>query len=208
MPVGPGPAAEEPGETPPPRLRRVARDLLGYLRWRWHLLLPVFGTGIIVGALFAAWFIGRGDVALSPAGLPDLNPDITITISEGLLSALIRQSVALGESPVPLENVRVDTRDGLIVILGDVVVLGRNVGSSIELEPGVANGRVRVRLRRARLGPLPIPAGIERLAEGPINARIEAALGGLPATVTSVQSTDRGLTITARVRTNELNLSR
>jgi hypothetical protein len=59
-------------------------------------------------------------------------------------------------------------------------------------------------VRRTQLGPLPVPANLDRLAEGPLNRQLAAALGDLPASVTSVQVHANGITITADVRIDEI----
>ncbi|MCL6431296.1 MAG: hypothetical protein K6V36_10650, partial [Anaerolineae bacterium] len=83
-------------------------------------------------------------------------------------------------------------------------VLGRGIGGFVEMEPVVMDGMLRMRVRRSQLGPLPVPGNIERLAEGPINARLAAITGALPATIMQAQADRNGLTVTARVRTAEL----
>jgi hypothetical protein len=49
-----------------------------------------------------------------------------------------------------------------------------------------------------------VPGNLERLAEEPINRRLAAALGDLPATITQAHADRQGLTVTARVRTADL----
>jgi len=142
-----------------------------------------------------------GNAAPSPE---DPNPDVRVTLSPGLLTALIRQSIERGDSPVPLENVRVETGNNRVTVRGDVAVLGRYVGGSVEMEPVVEDNQLRMRVRRSQLGPLPVPGNLERLAEDPINRRLAVIIGDLPATITQAHADRQGLTVTARVRTADL----
>ena len=170
--------------------------------------LLLFLLGIVVGALgvlvVQQLVVDRLQEATVTFGSADLHPDITVTLSEGLLTALVRQSIARGESPVPLENVQVTTGNGRVIVRGDVVVVGRRVGGVMEMEPQIEENHLVMRLRHARLGPVPVPPNVERLAEGPINARLAATIGDLPATLTSARATDDGLTVTARVNVQDL----
>lgn len=171
---------------------------------RW---LPPLALGALLGLLGLLVYqaaTGRDSAEVGGPGVIDASPDVSVTLSEGLLTALIRRSVEQGESPVKLEHVRVETRPGRIVVYGDVSVLGRGVGGRIDLVPSVAGGRLRMRVLQAKLGPLPAPANLERLVEGPVNARLAAAVGDLPAEVTSARVDTGGLTVTARVRVDAL----
>lgn len=162
--------------------------------------------GALIGGLALAAVValrGGSDARVTYPPL-DQMPDLTITVSPGLLAALIDRSVRQGESPVPLENARVETAAGMLTIRGDIPVLGRGVGVSVELEPEIRDGEVKMVIRRARLGAVPIPSNLADLAERPINDRIAAATGGLPATITAVRVAADGVTVTARVRVAEL----
>jgi hypothetical protein len=143
---------------------------------------------------------GVSDESILPASVVDTSPDVTVSLSAGLLSALLNQSIDQGQSPVPLENVRVSTDSGRLVVRGALDLPFRKVGGRIELEPYVNGGVLKMHMREAKLGPLGAPRGLERLAEGPINDRISAAVGGLPAEITSVRTDEQGITVTARVR--------
>ena len=126
-------------------------------------------------------------------------------MSPGLLTALIQQSIAQGNAPVPLRNVRVEATDGRLTILGDILVLDHNVGGSVVLAPGFANGAVAMRVLSGKFGPFPIPRTIAQLADRPINQRVAAATSGLPATVTGVSVSSAGLVVTARVHPEQLS---
>ena len=190
---------------PHPLTRRERKRLRG-IRWRRWLAALLVGVLIgVTGTLAVQWAIqDEQEVVAVTAVTVDQSPDMSVQLSGGLLTALIREEIEQGESPVPLEDVRVVTTEGKLVVRGDVVALRRAVGGFVEMEPVVEDGRLRLRVRRAKLGPLPVPNNIECLAERPINARLAAATGGLPAAVTSARVTDDGLLVTARVRVGEL----
>jgi hypothetical protein len=177
----------------------------GRLRLRTTLLPFALGVaaGMVIMLLFRATGGDEPRRAAAPAPL-DQRPDVWVRFSDGLLTALIRQSIEQGESPVPLEQVTVETGEGRLVVRGVVVVLGRRVGGRIEMEPTVVDGSLQMDVREAKLGPLPVPDNVGRLAEKPINDRLATVTGGLPATVTSAHVTADGLVVTARVHVEEL----
>jgi len=127
------------------------------------------------------------------------------TISSTLIGALIQQELQRSDfSSLPLRDIRAGQGDGRLVLRGSVRVLGQEVGASVELEPQVRDGALRTRVARARLGPLPVPSNLSRLAEAPLNRELTAALANLPATLTSARVTDAGLIVTADVRIEDL----
>jgi hypothetical protein len=196
------------------RTRRTALVSAALTGWRiaargLHLraaLLP-FALGVAAGILAMLLVRAIDGDEPSRAAVPapiDQRPDVSVGFSDGLLTALIRQSIEQGESPVPLERVTVETDGSRLVVRGEVVVLGRRVGGRIEMEPTVVDGSLQMDVREAKLGPLPVPANVGRLAEKPINDRLATVTGGLPATVTSARVSDGGLVVTARVHVEEL----
>jgi hypothetical protein len=173
----------------------------------WVLPLVLL-LGLLIGALGLAAAqsliqerLGSAEV---PTGTPDPNPDLTLTLSPGLLTVLVRQSVERGEAPLPIQNVQVQTQPGRVFLLGRFDLLGRQVDGSIEMTPVLEHGQVRMKVIQARLESVPVPGNIERLVEAPINQRIEAATAGYPATLTGVRADHDGVTVTARVRPEDL----
>lgn len=197
-PPPPPPADQRP--PPPPRTR-----------WRqftaWAFPAGLVAAGMVAGVLLLAAFQILLEDRLGDVNVPgdprDPAPDLIMTLSPGLLTASIRQSVAKGNSPVPLQNVRVVTKKDRVIVLGDVAVLGRGVPSTIEMRPVVEEGMVRMKVVSAKLGPLPVPGNVERIAEDPINSRVRAVVEDYPATVTSVSAGPEGVTVTARVRLSD-----
>ncbi len=170
------------------------------------LLLLLFG--FLAGALAMAAAqsliqarLGSSDV---PSATPDPNSDLTLTLSPGLLTALVRQSVERGEAPLPVQDVRVQTAPERVILLGRFEVLGRQVDGAIEMAPFLDGGKVHMKVVQAGLGSVPIPGSIERLMETPISQRIEAATAGYPATLTGVRADTVGVTVMARVRPEDL----
>jgi hypothetical protein len=179
--------------------------------WFWwpaarRVLLVAAGLPLGVLLLFVVQCqAGRTGERLPPPAAVDPHPDLSVTFSNELIAALIQQSVDSGAAPVRLSDVRVTSGGGALIVQGNLdLILGFDVGGRVDVEPLVEDGRLEMRLRQARLGPLPVPAGIERLAQGPINERLGAATAGLPVTVTGARVGDGGLTVTARVRVEEL----
>lgn len=186
----------------PPSARR--RRLRSLLRWAPALLIGlVLGIALTLGVqqLVSGDSDGLPEFTSPPS--PD-SPDLTVTLSYDLMSALIQRGIDTGETPIPLTNISSGNSNGRLLIRGNFTVLGQTVSGSVELEPYVENGGLRMFVRRTQLGRLPVPANLDRLAEGPLNRQLAAALGDLPATVTSVHVHDHGITITADVRIDEI----
>lgn len=177
-----------------------------FLRSRWAVWTLAGLVGACFGLLVFVVLQLRSYPPPDSRVPPDLTPDLTVVVSPGLLAALIQQSADSGQSHVPLENVRVETLDGVIRVRGNLTVIGQRVGGTADLIPQVRDGTVALVIRRARFGLVPVPGNLTELAQGPLNERITAATGGLPADVTSVQVDQRGVTITARIRLDELPL--
>jgi hypothetical protein len=195
-------AEEDPyGDEPPPEKNRRLRSLL---RWVPALLIGIaLGVGITLGVQH----LPSGDSGNLPefsSRPPPDSPDVTVTLSYDLMSALIQRGIDTGETSIPLTNISSGNSNGRLLIRGNFTVLGQTVSGSVELEPYVENGQLRMFVRRTQLGPLPVPANLDRLAEGPLNRQLAAALGDLPASVTSVQVHANGITITADVRIDEI----
>lgn len=176
---------------------------------RW---LPALLIGVVIGVLVT---IAIQQVLPDDSGsLPEFttlpppdSPDVTVTLSYDLISALIQRGIESGEIAVPLSNIRTGNSDGRLLIRGTFTILGQNVSGSVELEPFIENGALRTSVRRAQVGRLPVPSNLDRLAEGPLNRQLSAALGDLPATLTSVRVGERGITITADVRIDEIQFT-
>lgn len=185
--------------------RKVRRSRLTPL-----LLGAAFGAVIVLIAVFSMSRSPAASPTPAPAATeaailpPSGASDLTITLSDGLLTQLIQQSVQQGTSPVPLRNIQVTSGNGLLTIHGNVEVLGHNVPSDIEMQPAVQNGQLAVHVVGAKLGPLPVPQDIGRLAEGPIDKRVAAATSGLNATVTGATVTNSGLTVLAHASAAQL----
>jgi hypothetical protein len=191
-PLGPQPPAGGPGRL-----------------WRWGPLLLI-GALIGVGlTLSVQQLLSGGSEALPEFTTlpPPDSPDVTVTLSYDLLSALIQRGIDSGETPVPLTNIRTGNSGGRLLIRGTFTILGQSVSGSVELEPYIEDGTLRTRVRRAQVGRLPVPGNLDRLAEAPLNRQIASALGDLPATLTSVHVGERGITVTADVRIDEIEFA-
>jgi hypothetical protein len=171
--------------------------------------VPALLIGLVLG--IGLTLVVQQVTSSDSGGLPEFSsrpppdsPDVMVTLSYDLMSALIQRGIDTGETPVPLTNIRSGESNGRLLIRGNFTVLGQTVSGSVELEPYVDGGQLRMFVRRAQLGRLPVPSNLDRLAEGPLNRQLATVLGDLPATVTSVQVNERGITITADVRIDEI----
>jgi hypothetical protein len=197
---GPDGARAQPG---------ARRPMGGRVASAFFRSLPGAIVGVLLGTLVTlTWqLFVVGDEPqgpFSPAPQPR-EPDVVLTLSYRLIGALIQQELQSSDfSSLPLRDIRTGPGDGRLVIRGAVRVLGQDIGASVELEPRIEGGTLRTRVARARLGPLPVPSNLSRLAEEPLNRELTAALANLPATLTSVRVGDAGLIVTADVRIEEL----
>lgn len=197
-----------PPSSPPPALPPAPprRSLAAARRYGW---IGVLAGGIVIGVLLTLvlQLFGADEDALPliQPGVEDRSPDVTVVLSPGLLTALIRQSLAGADLPLTLENVRVETEAGKLIVLGNTSVLGRKVGGQIDMFPTITDGALDLEVTRARIAGLNLPNRFDQYIERPINERVTAALGGLPATLTGITADEDGITVTARVRVDELS---
>jgi hypothetical protein len=176
-------------------------------RWLPLLLLGVIIGVSALGGVQCALSSDLGDVGV-PQGPPDTTPDLLITVTNAFLAQQIQQSADKGATPIPLHNVRVTTRDvkfgdtteGHVFVFATTELLGRGIDGVIEMRPVLEEGLVRMKVVEAKFGPVPVPGNVERLVEAPINDRIQAAIAGYPATITSVRAVADGVMATARLR--------
>jgi hypothetical protein len=194
------------GSPPPPSARRLPPPLNRALLTLYRSL-PALIAGVLIGVfgtvLWQVFAADRGGDDFAPAPQPR-NPDIVVTMSYELIAALIEAEVARSDAGLPLSQIRAGDDDGRLVLRGTLDVLRQKVGATVELEPQIEDGRLVTRVRNARLGVLPVPSNLQRLAEDPLNRELTAVIAGLPATLTSVRVADAGLIVTADVRIDEL----
>jgi hypothetical protein len=180
----------------------------------WRAFLGPLVAGALLGALavFAlqAFLQNRaagpsGSVPASASATPQAT-NLEVNMSGPLLAALIQDASARGRIPLRLSNVRVETATGQLTVAGDVPVLNGTVGGSAVFQPYVSEGALAMRVLRAQFGALPVPDDLVLLTERPLNDRIAAATNGLPATITSVNVDDAGITVGAHVSTDRLPL--
>ncbi len=199
--------SDEPRTEASPRVTPPQRPGLRVdwvLRW-----VPALLVGLVLGAaltLIVQQFTadGSGELPEFTSQPPPDSPDVIVTMSYDLVSALIQRGIDSGETPVPLTNIRTGNSNGRLLIRGDFTIFGQTVSGSVELEPSVEGGALQMLVRRAQVGRLPVPSNLDRLAEGPLNRQLASALGDLPATVTSVRVSELGVTVTADVRIDEI----
>ncbi len=164
-------------------------------------LLAAFLAGAVLAGAVAGIVVGlaqpRPAAPVQPAA--DSNPDIKLILTPGLLTSLVQQSIAAGQSPIPLRHAQVSTSPGKLTVQGDLGVAGQLVPASVDFQPALQDGHLAMQVTGAHLASLPIPRDIGGLAEGPINRELAAATSGLPATIVSANTTSDGLEVIARL---------
>lgn len=186
---------------------RAARRVQRRMGWTLPLLvgLALGVAGVAVASRIIDGVLDDPQVAGQPA---ENAPDVIITVTNSYLEQRIRESIQRGAVPLPLRDPRVVTKPGTgssssemhIFVTGRLDLPGRDVNGVIELRPILtAEGKVQTKVVDAKLGVLPVPGNIERLVEGPVNERMEAALAGYPAKVLSVTAVPEGVQATAKL---------
>jgi len=122
--------------------------------------------------------------------------NVTLTLDEQALATIVEGQ--LPELPAFAERPNVEVRvqrNGLIRVEIGVGDLGVGVRSSIELNPNIVDGRLRIDVEAASLGQLALPEQVADLVEAPIVARLDSLAEGFEYRLTSIRTTDRKLTL-------------
>ncbi|MGI8925627.1 MAG: LmeA family phospholipid-binding protein [Tepidiformaceae bacterium] len=84
--------------------------------------------------------------------------------------------------------------DGLLKVQA---VFGDGIGlrASFTLDPEVVEGKLKMEVRDADFGELPVPVGLAESMEAPLRARLEALAAGFEYRLTSIQTTGQRLTL-------------
>lgn len=163
----------------------------------------------IAGTLAYAMFETSSSVsAVSPAPVLPSNPQITVTLGDDFLTAIVRRAALQTPGVADARtNIVTELRDQTIVVHVNIDVLGRTAEGSATLRPMVRDGRLRIEVVDTSLGTTSLPA-IEGVLEREVNQRIGSLLSGMPVTITGVAvDPSRGLTITCSVDLARLDLS-
>lgn len=182
-------------------------------------LLRALATGGAGGCGMLLGLAGILIVALVAVKPPSLAPiaasqswDLTVEISDALLTS--RLNADMPNLPLQLRDAKATSRaDGTVLITGSlspagvlatppVVIPGLPlnpgaiaVPAEVILRPGVRDGNLVAEIVRTQLGPLPIPAQLGRLLEGPVNSQLASAAQGQPYRVNEIVVRDGSLLV-------------
>jgi hypothetical protein len=138
---------------------------------------------------------------------PPVNPPMSVTLGEPFLTAIARDALAHAAELPPIDDVRVESGHGELIVRGTLEVLGNPVAGSATLRPVVDAGELHIEVVRTEFGQLPIP--VERVIEQQINRRLSGLFADLPVTLTGVSiEWRRGMTVTCDVALDQLVVGR
>lgn len=140
-------------------MQKLLKVIIPFLSWR-------VLAGLLSGAVLGSCIMVLGLALLAPtANIPpphrdDTPGDLTVRLSQPLLSALAAQNVhevPLGIGTLPFNNVRAQPEPGdQLFIIGEVTPLGLNTRRiQVSLRPCVANGRLAFVVTNVDAGGLP-----------------------------------------------------
>jgi hypothetical protein len=186
---------------------------------RW-LASGVAGMAGLAFGLIALLLLGLVAVP-APAlgrGAPAQDWDITLEITNAYMTTLLNQQQA--NRPIELRDPKAAfSKDGTVLITGSLAPaggvlpspiplpipipgVGNNlaVNAEITLRPGSKDGKFTVEIVRTQLGPIPIPNGLGRLLDGPINAQIANATQNRPFQIMGVEVNDGYMNVRVRIQ--------
>ena len=177
------------------RRGRMRRSCLGWLLGGVAALLLIAGIVVYLGLTPAALQLHRGGALPgSRAGkeAPALQAgQFELSFTPAQLNQTLRQAV--GER---VQDPKLTLEPGVIVITGRPTQGQLTVAARIELEPFVEGGKIKVKVRKATLGSLPLPPALSNLLAQQVEqmlAEQQAKQKGL--VVDSVQVSAGALTI-------------
>jgi len=165
--------------------------------------LVTFILGLLLGAAGAVAYMMFGMPARQPvvtAPLPK-DPALTIVFGPGVVDQVIQRGAREAAAEASAHDVRTELRNGVIVVDGEVELLGQTSHASVELRPVLRAGQLRVDVAQPSVGALPVPVpALEQILERELDTRIHAMLDGMPVTLSGVQVDPvRGVTVTGEV---------
>jgi LmeA-like phospholipid-binding len=178
--------------------------------------------GVIIGVV---GFLAIGLLAISPPTISQAAPgqpwDVTLDITNAFLTTQMNKPRASssGSSSIPIQLSDAKAAmhaDGTVTITGNLgrsggtaapsvgrlpINVNGNVAVEIVLRPKAADGKLTVEVVSAQLGPLPIPANLGGLLDGPINDQIANALNGQSFAITELTVRDGAMLVRAKQST-------
>lgn len=197
---------------------------MGLLRGLSVVVVAVIG--VILGVV---GFLVIGLFAISPPTISPAAPgqpwDITLDITDTFLTTQLntpRPSASASSStaavPVKLSNAKAAMHaDGTVTVTGNVglstgggaapsagrlpINTGGAVTAQIVLRPKAADGKLTVEVVSAQFGPLPVPANVGSVLEGPLNDQIASALNGQAFKITEITVREGAMLVQAKQTT-------
>jgi hypothetical protein len=164
---------------------------------RWFAgLLFVFAFALGVLAFWAYEHAGRLDQPVPATTPPAAGPDLTITFSPQFLTQLVRDEVERNGGGTAVDDLRVEGAQGRLIIHG--TVRAPVSAGVIEAQPFTQQGRLQFRLIEGRVGPVPLPGVVVQALETELNKNLTNVLQLYPVTITGVEASEAGLTVTAK----------
>ncbi len=155
------------------------------------IFLLGLGGVIGAGALFA---FTATDFTFHPGDHGPGGGTARISFDEPALSAIAGREVAELVAPND-SSVSADVQpSGLVVFTITVGRQGVGIKGDVALEPIVSDGKLDVRVVRASIGDLGLPADVAERIEAPLRERLDA-LGGVAYRLTHVETSDDQLTL-------------
>jgi hypothetical protein len=180
---------------------------------RW-LASGVAGMAGLAFGLIALLLLGLVAVPAPALGraAPAQDWDITLEITNAYMTTLLNQQQA--DRPIELRDPKAAfSKDGTVLITGSLAPasgvlpisipgVGNNlaVNAEITLRPGSKDSKFTVEIVRTQLGSIPIPNGLGRLLDGPINAQIANATQNRPFLITGVEVNDGYMLVHVRIQ--------
>jgi hypothetical protein len=179
--------------------------------------------GLIIGVV---GFLLVGLFAISPPTISPAAPgqpwDVTLDITDTFLTTQLNTAQASGSTgttpvPVQLSDAKATMlADGTITVIGNVgrsgggaapsagrlpINTSGNVTAQIVLRPIAVDGKLTVEVVSAQFGPLPVPASLGNLIQGPINDQIANALNGQSFSITEITVRNGAMLVRAKQTT-------
>lgn len=159
-------------------------------------LLVVFG--MIVGAVAAivgVIFMGNPMVPSLPIATPG-RYDARVTLSSDFLQRQVQNEVARSSAGASFQNLTVRTDAGdQVVIVGTVARGAFQAPMRVTVQPIAQNNRVTLRVVRADLGGLPLPATFLQPLEDAMNRQLASMLGNESYQIIGITTSAEGVSI-------------
>lgn len=188
----------------------------GAMRWLPGGIAGMGGLSFGLVVLLVLGLVAVQAPKLSPAAPPQ-DWDITLEITNAYMGTLLNEQQ--GDRPITLKDPKAAfSNDGTVLITGSLAPAGNilpspiplpipipgvssalAISAEIVLRPGSKDGKFTVEIIRTQLGPIPIPNGLGRLLESPINGQIVNATQGRPFRIIGVTVNDGFMLVRVRV---------